>query len=127
MIPKFSAPLTKLIRTGEGIVLFAFNVATLVLATVGDVAPSVAVKYAAIFNAVAFGSRQALKAVAVLQPSVGTPIPVQLGTHSEADILAEIQAAADAAEEFQSKPGTPLAALDHGLTPDAPPIDVPAA
>lgn len=64
-------PLTKLIRTTEGVVLFAFNAASITLAAVNDISPSTAVKYTAIFNAIAFASRQALKAAAVLAPGAG--------------------------------------------------------
>lgn len=119
MVPQLSAPLTKLIRTGEGILLFGFNISATVLAVVGDVAPSAAVKYAAIFNAVAFASRQALKAVASLKPLVGAPLPVQIAGHSEADILAQIDAVAAAAESFRAKPGTPVTSIVAGLAPDS--------
>lgn len=119
MVPKFSAPLTKLIRTGEGIVLFAFNIVTAVLTAVGDVAPGIAVKDAAIFNAIAFASRQALKAVAALKPVVGEPIPAHLRGVSEADILAAIDAAAAAASRFQAQGGTPAADVEAGLSPEA--------
>jgi len=144
VIPKFSEPLSKLIRTGEGIVLFAFNAAALAGVIVNDVSPATGLKYAAIFNSIAFASRQFLKAVAVVKPSVGgDPIPLVVGGVDAESVLAEIAAAEQAAASIQAKPGTPAADVKAGLSPTAvadaggfatggvvpaakPPIDVPA-
>jgi hypothetical protein len=74
--PATTAPMTKLIRTAEGFILFAFNIASIVLASVNDISPGTAVRYTAIFNTVAFASRQLLKAAAALAP--GAAVDPQL-------------------------------------------------
>lgn len=119
MIPKFSAPLSKLIRTTEGVILALFNAATLVGVIVNDVSPATGLKYAAIFNTVAFASRQFLKAVAVIKPSVGgDPITPAVGGVTADQVLAEIDAVEQATKVVQSRPGTPAGSVTAGLSPD---------
>jgi hypothetical protein len=118
MIPKLSAPLTKLIRTGEGVVLFAFNTVAAVAVIVQDVAPTQAIKYAAIFNAVAFASRTFLKAVAVGKPIVGEPIALTGTLVSGVDqALSDIDSAYASAATAQASPGAPAETLTAALSP----------
>jgi hypothetical protein len=120
MIPKLSAPLTKLIRTGEGIVLFAFNTVAAVAVIVQDVAPTQAIKYAAIFNAVAFASRTFLKAVAVGKPIVGEPIALTGTLVSGVDqVLSEISATTAQAAAVQAQPGAAPETLASALAPSS--------
>jgi hypothetical protein len=122
MIPKLSAPLTKLVRTGEGVVLFAFNTLAAVAVIVQDVAPTQAIKYAAIFNSVAFLSRTALKAVALGKPIVGEPIALTGALVTGVDqALSEIDSAYASAATAQASPGAPAETLTTGLAPTPPP------
>jgi hypothetical protein len=74
LIPKKTDPKTKFIRTGEGILVFAFNVAMLVVPIVTSaLSPTEAVKYAAILNGIAVISRSGLKAAALFSQVTGTP------------------------------------------------------
>jgi hypothetical protein len=75
-ISKRTDPLARLFRTTEGVLLFAFNVAAIVLAVVDQISPEYAIKYAALFNGIAFASRQFLKMAAVLSPVTGPTPPV---------------------------------------------------
>lgn len=77
-IPTFSQPLTKFIRTLEGLIVLGSNVA-LVLAPIvsSHVSPTQAIKYGAILNSVTVFSRSLLKGVAALNVA-GLPAPVQL-------------------------------------------------
>lgn len=123
MIPKFSTPLSKLIRTTEGVILALFNAATLVGVIVNDVSPATGLKYAAIFNTVAFASRQFLKAVAVVKPSVGgDPITPAVGGVTADQVLAEIDAVEQATKVVQSRPGTPAEQVTAGLSPSPEPL-----
>ncbi|HUA45455.1 MAG TPA: hypothetical protein VMA77_09530 [Solirubrobacteraceae bacterium] len=74
LIPRKTDPKAKFIRTGEGILVFAFNVAMLVIPIVTSaLSATEAVKYAAILNAVAVFSRSGLKAAALLPQVTGVP------------------------------------------------------
>lgn len=127
-IPKLSTPLAKLIRTGEGVLLYLFNLAAAAAVIVNDVAPAVAVKYAAIFNAVAFASRTVLKVVATTQPLVGgppiAPPPAIVSTVDQ--VLADIDAAAAAATAIQAQPGTPADQITTALSPSPGAVSPPA-
>jgi uncharacterized protein YqgV (UPF0045/DUF77 family) len=70
LIPRKTDPEAKFIRTGEGVLVFAFNVAMLVVPIVSNaLSATEAVKWAAILNGVAVVSRSGLK-IADLLPSV---------------------------------------------------------
>ena len=78
MIPKLSTPLAKLIRTLEGVIWLGANVALVVAPIVSSHAsPADSIKWGAILNSVAFGSRQALKGLAIAK-GFGAPAPAQL-------------------------------------------------
>lgn len=153
MIPKLSAPLTKLIRTLEGIVWVAANIALIVAPIVSShVSPADSIQWGSIMNTVVIVARFGLKGLAIAK-GFGLPAPAELlsvGTltkvegvagqvagdvasdvskgASTAEVLAQIEAAGAAAAAIQSEPGTPAAEVTTGLAPvaDKPPVDVPA-
>jgi hypothetical protein len=65
MIPKTTDPLSKFIRTGEGILVFAFNIALLVVPIVSNaLTPAQSAKWAAIIDGITVICRTGLKMVA---------------------------------------------------------------
>jgi hypothetical protein len=87
LIPQKTDPLGKFIRTGEGWLVFAFNLALLIAPIVSSsLSPKTAVEWAAILNGVTVVCRSGLKVAAV----VGTPpSPVSQHTTSEVDAIAK--------------------------------------
>ena len=89
--PRKTDPEAKFIRTGEGILVFAFNVAMLVVPIVSNALSATnAVKYAAILNGVAVVSRSGLK-IADLLPSITGVKAANVGpavVQSTADLIA---------------------------------------
>lgn len=73
MVPKVTTPLTKLIRTLEGILIIAANAVLVIVPLAGSLPWGTSVKYLTILNSVAFVSRQVLKGVASFSPLVGAP------------------------------------------------------
>jgi len=96
IIPPHTAPLTKFIRTGEGILVFAFNVALLVVPIVSNaLTPQQSVKWAAILDGIAVVSRSGLKMVAAAQ---GAGVPAAAAAaQAPAPALPDTDAAAIAA------------------------------
>ena len=93
LIPEKTDPKTKFIRTGEGVLVFAFNVAMLVVPIVSSaLSAGQAVKYAAILNGVAVVSRSGLK-IAALIPKV-TNVPAANVNMAVTDDSAKLIAAA---------------------------------
>jgi hypothetical protein len=143
MIPKYSAPLTKLIRTLEGLIWLAANIALVVAPIVSQsVSPADSIQWGAIMNSVMFVARTALKALALGKP-LGLPAPAQFLSSSTLtnvsgvlgqvagnlasdvskgatvdEVLAQIDAAEQAAAVLQSKPGIPADKVSAGLSPD---------
>jgi hypothetical protein len=76
--PKQTDPLAKFVRTGEGVLIFAFNLAMLIVPIVSNaLTPDQAVRWAAILNGVVVIARTGLKIVAVVQRQTGiAPAPV---------------------------------------------------
>ncbi len=102
IIPRHTAPLTKFIRTGEGILVFAFNVALLVVPIVSNaLTPQQSVKWAAILDGIAVVSRSGLKMVAAAQ-GAGTPAAPE----PPAPALPDTDAAAIAAGADLAPPAT---------------------
>lgn len=65
LIPKLTNPLTKFIRTGEGILVYAANAALVVIPIVTNaLSATQAVKYGVILDSVAVAARSILKAFA---------------------------------------------------------------
>jgi hypothetical protein len=77
-IPEKTTPLTKFIRTGEGVLVFAFNLTMLIVPIVSNaLSPEDAVKWAGIVNGVAVISRTGLKIVAQVSKATGIePQPI---------------------------------------------------
>jgi hypothetical protein len=72
MVPKTTDPLAKFIRTGEGILVFAFNLALLIVPIVSNaLTPAQSAKWATIIDGVAVISRTGLKMVATAQAGQG--------------------------------------------------------
>jgi hypothetical protein len=78
VIPKKTTPLTKFIRTGEGVLVFAFNLTMLIIPIVSNsLSPEDAVKWAGIVNGVAVICRTGLKVVAEVSKTTGIePQPI---------------------------------------------------
>lgn len=73
LIPKKTDPLGKFVRTGEGILVFAFNLAMLVVPIFSSaLTAEQAVKWAGIVNGVAVVSRTGLKMVSIVNGVTGT-------------------------------------------------------
>ena len=73
VIPEKTSPLTKFIRTGEGVLVFAFNLTMLIVPIVSNsLSPEDAVKWAGIVNGVAVICRTGLKAVAEFSKTTGS-------------------------------------------------------
>lgn len=67
-IPQTTTPLTKLIRTGEGILVYAANVALIVVPiTTSSLSATQAVKYGVALNSVTVVARSLLKAIAAVK------------------------------------------------------------
>jgi hypothetical protein len=82
VIPQKTTPLTKFVRTGEGVLVFAFNLAMLIVPIVSNaLSPADAVKWAGIVNGVAVISRTGLKIVAQVSKATGIE-PQQIGNLS---------------------------------------------
>jgi hypothetical protein len=89
VIPKKTTPLTKFIRTGEGVLVFAFNLTMLIVPIVSNaLSPEDAVKWAGIVNGVAVISRTGLKAVAEVSKATGIE-PQPIGNPSGQVITAD--------------------------------------
>ena len=78
VIPEKTTPLTKFIRTGEGVLVFAFNLTMLIVPIVSNsLSPEDAVKWAGIVNGVAVICRTGLKVVAEVSKTTGIqPQPI---------------------------------------------------
>jgi hypothetical protein len=98
MIPKTTDPLAKFIRTGEGILVFAFNLALLIVPLVSNaLTPAQSAKWATIIDGIAVISRTGLKMVATAQAGQAGPAKAAV-----AAVAAQIaaQATAHATEQI---------------------------
>jgi hypothetical protein len=67
-IPKTTTPMVKFVRTGEGMLVVAFNIALLVVPIISNaLTPAQAVKWAAVINGVAVVARTGLKMTSLVQ------------------------------------------------------------
>lgn len=142
MIPKLSAPLTKFIRTSEGILVWVFNVALIAAASIP--AAGLSVKDAAILGAVNNGlavvSRTMLKAHAAsvlgaaglspitpLLPISGTALGKTLGT-GVYDVATDVEHK-PSLDAVGDQVGTLVTDAEEIASPPPadPPADVPAA
>jgi hypothetical protein len=96
-IPKTTTPLTKFIRTLEGILLLLFNLAMLIVPIITSaLSPEQAAKWAGVLDAVAVVARSGLKAVASLESATGAPAAKPVSPAVEADVA---KLAGDVAEQ----------------------------
>ena len=71
-IPKTTTSMVKFIRTGEGMLVVAFNIALLVVPIISSaLTPAQAVKWAAVINGVAVVARTGLKMTSLIQAGAG--------------------------------------------------------
>lgn len=103
MIPKLSAPLTKFIRTGEGILVFAANLGLLLVPIVtNSLSATNAARDAVVLNVATVVSRSALKAVTSITGYTGIK-PSQVGSLTlPIDISKELSNAASVAKSIQA-------------------------
>lgn len=115
-------PLTKAIRTLEGVLVFAFNVALLVVPIATNaLSPTQAVKYAAIINGILVVARTGLKIVAVTQQTTGLDPVTPSGLPAPDVVAKEIQKAEEYYKQVQSAIGTAADEIKHGLAPEQQP------
>lgn len=94
MVPKTTDPLTKFIRTGEGVLVFLFNIALLVVPIVSNsLTAAESAKWATIIDGVAVISRTGLKMVASAQSASPAAAIAQLAAPVAARLAAEAPAA----------------------------------
>src|ERR1700760_4584793 len=68
VIPKTTTSMVKFVRTGEGLLVLAFNIALLVVPIISSsLTPAQAVKWAAVINGVAVVARTGLKMTSLVQ------------------------------------------------------------
>jgi hypothetical protein len=127
-IPEKTTPLTKFIRTGEGVLVFAFNLTMLIVPIVSNaLSPEDAVKWAGIVNGVAVVSRTGLKIVAQVSKATGIE-PQPIGNPTAQVITADAGGSANNggapevvdpsdSEEFDSPPTADDDAVEVPPTP----------
>src|SRR4249920_3264238 len=113
-IPKTTTSMVKFIRTGEGLLVVAFNIALLVVPIVSSsLTPAQAVKWAAVINGVAVVARTGLKMTALVRAGAGAAPEAATAAASDALDGATTAAPVDAghiddlvsdADEFASLP-----------------------
>ena len=84
-IPKTTTSMVKFIRTGEGMLVVAFNIALLVVPIISSaLTPAQAVKWAAVINGVAVVARTGLKMTSLIQTGAGATPAAATAAASEA-------------------------------------------
>lgn len=131
VIPKTTTPLTKFIRTGEGVLVFAFNLAMLIVPIVSNsLSPEDAVKWAGIVNGVAVISRTGLKVVTEFSKASGIePQPIGALTPQVVNVDAGSAASNGGAPEGRAPEVVtePTDAPAIGPTVDDDAVEVPAS
>ena len=127
-IPKTTTSMVKFIRTGEGMLVVAFNIALLVVPIISSaLTPAQAVKWAAVINGVAVVARTGLKMTSLLQTGAGATPGAATAAASEApDVAADgttaaapidaghVDALVSDADEFASLPS--VAGINGNMT-----------
>jgi hypothetical protein len=125
VIPKKTTPLTKFVRTGEGVLVFAFNLTMLIVPIVSNaLSPEDAVKWAGIVNGVAVISRTGLKVVAEVSKATGIE-PQPIGNLSGQVITAD--AGGPAADDDAVEVPAPPVQASGGATADDDAVEAPAS
>lgn len=121
-IPQTTTPLTKFIRTTEGIVLVVFNLTLLIVPIVTNFPGVQAAKWAGIVNTAAIISRSGLKAVAVFAQNTGLQPIEPSGVPAVLDGMPTDNTSATASMDTVPQSGvTP----DPGMPVEEPSTDVP--
>lgn len=110
VIPKKTTPLTKFVRTGEGVLVFGFNLAMLIIPIVSSaLTPEQAVKWAGIVNGVAVICRTGLKIVAQVSQATGIQ-PQPIGNVSGQAVAVDTASSAsnDGPSEVVTGPAEPV-------------------
>jgi hypothetical protein len=91
-VPKLTGPMVKLVRTGEGVLVFGANAAIIVATAITqNLSPVNGVKYAVILNSVTVISRSILKAVSATQGLTGVT-PEQFNPQALPDLQTLVDA-----------------------------------
>lgn len=117
-VPRLTNPEAKLIRTLEGVVWVASNVALVVAPIVtSHVSPADSVQWGSIMNTVVFASRQALKGL-VIAKAAGLPASSLLGAAALAKVEADASTVAGQVAGDISK-GTTVKEVSEQVLDDA--------
>jgi hypothetical protein len=102
-IPKTTTSMVKFVRTGEGLLVVAFNIALLVVPIVSSaLTPAQAVKWAAVINGVTVVARTGLKMTSLVQSgSAASPETAAVAAPMDA---APIDDPVSDSDEFESLP-----------------------
>jgi hypothetical protein len=122
VIPKKTTPLTKFVRTGEGVLVFAFNLTMLIVPIVSNaLSPEDAVKWAGIVNGVAVISRTGLKVVAEVSKATGIE-PQPIGNLSGQVITSDT--GSPVVDDGAVDVPAPVVPVATGATPDDDAVEV---
>jgi hypothetical protein len=123
-IPETTTPMVKFVRTGEGMLVVAFNIALLVVPIISSaLTPAQAVKWAAVINGVAVVARTGLKMTSLLQAgAMAAPDAAIAASPEETEGAAPAAALDDEhiddlvsdSDEFASLPSV---AINNNMTP----------
>jgi hypothetical protein len=124
-IPKTTTSMVKFIRTGEGLLVVAFNVALVTVPVVSSsLTPAQAVKWAAVINGVAMVARTGLKMTSLVQAGTVAAPEATIAASPEGPEGATATAPIDAThiddlvsdtDEFASLPS--VAHINNNMTP----------
>ena len=125
-IPESTTSMVKFVRTGEGMLVVAFNIALLVVPIISSaLTPAQAVKWAAVINGVAVVARTGLKMTALVQagtaaspePAVAALPDGSEGTTAAAPLeAAHIDELVSDSDEFASLPSVATVNNNNNMT-----------
>jgi len=115
-IPKQTDPMTKFIRTGEGVLVFAFNLALLIVPIVSNsLSAAESAKWLAILDGVVVVSRTGLKIVAAANSAPGATAE-ELVASSAATVIRSGRVEATRTSAREPAGHTDLSDLEHVVT-----------
>jgi hypothetical protein len=112
MVPKLTDPMVKFIRTGEGILIYLFNAAMVVIPILSNaLSPAEALKWAAVVNVATVISRTGLKALTAVKGITGispaiVSAPASLGPDAQSalqDVEAIVSGVQNRQETLEQK------------------------
>jgi hypothetical protein len=120
-IPKTTTSMVKFVRTGEGLLVVAFNIALLVVPIISSaLTPAEAVKWAAVINGVAVVARTGLKMTSLVQAGAGaapaTTITADPATAAAPIDDSHIDDAVSDSDEFASLPSAANINTNNNMT-----------